>query len=191
LNPEDENFIDINEAREALVKVNEINWFDKYMQGGNIQHPKMALRLMRTFCKLDKTNLWNKLDGRVLEILIYKCLICMSPLYERLGIAQVLRCIFEFISSGAFYPNGASLKDSCRNPEVNLLSNFDVEFIKNLTSSAQDIVRLLVFDENGWDKLFPNLPPPPENFVIPERDVEDESTVEEEIKEEEEVVGNL
>src|SRR5262245_3312682 len=90
---------------------------------------------------------------------------CMAPLQERLGISQVIRYIFEFISSGAFYPNGALLIDTCRKPELNLLTNFEVEFIKNITSSAQDIVRMLVFDENGWEKLFPNLPDTPENFV--------------------------
>jgi hypothetical protein len=155
---ENEKQANMEQCKEAWSLFNEMNWFEKNMLGGSIQNPKIALKLLRYFSKNNK--LWLQIPERTLEILIYNALCSMAAFPERKGLSKVIRGVFEFISSGALYPGGIVLHDQCKDTTTDIFRDkFNLEFLKQITTESQEIVRnLSLFEEEELKKLFPELP---------------------------------
>ncbi|CAF2417164.1 unnamed protein product [Rotaria sp. Silwood2] len=140
LNPDPSDMLDKNKCLEAAAEIRHSNWFTRCMLENNSN--LIILRLLRDLqynqTPLSSFNLW------CLALLVYKC-----QNQPPTSSTNLFRAVFACLSSGILLPNhiGPGIIDPCEKELVDAAAYLTLEQRLNITSYAQNILRLISFEK--------------------------------------------
>ncbi|CAF0743663.1 unnamed protein product [Rotaria sp. Silwood1] len=140
LNPDPTDMLDKNKCLEAAAEIRHSNWFTRCMLEHNSN--LIVLRLLRDLqynqTPLSSLNLW------CLALLVHKCQNQPST-----SSTHLFRAVFACLSSGILLPNhiGPGIIDPCEKELVDAAAYLTLEQRLNITSYAQNILRLICFEK--------------------------------------------
>ncbi|CAL1602021.1 unnamed protein product [Knipowitschia caucasica] len=132
--------LDRQKCLTALASLRHAKWFQAKVS--ELGSALVVIRILRDLCNRVPT--WQPLSGWPLELLVEKAIVTSE---RPLGAGEALRRVFESISTGILYKDGAGIKDPCEKDPLDAIEHLSTQQREDITNNAQHILRLWAFGQ--------------------------------------------